>query len=180
MKPGWPSVIKISIGLTFVYFIGGLAYRFVYLQGSGIDLEHFASYVSVAIFVLISDQVMKRFFLRDIKETAPSLLAKGQADKFHEMQKAYLDHLYGGLLPIARWPLVLLTIIPIAALWDQKWADGIERLVLKLLGLGTMTSTSSKLIFFSAWFLIGTLILNLGFRFYWIRARSNRGSSERV
>jgi hypothetical protein len=177
MKPGWPSVIKICGGLVLLYFAGGLVYRFVYLQGSDIDLERFISYVSAAILMLISDQVMKRFLLRHLKKTAPSLSAKEQADEFYEKQQVYLGHLYGGLLPIARWPLVLLTIAPIAALWGQKWADGFERLVLNLLGLESMTRTSSKLIFFSAWFLIGTLILNLGFRFYLMRS-SNPGSTE--
>lgn len=177
MKPNWPLVIKGCIAITLAYFVGGLAYRFVYLRGSGIDLEHFTSYGSVAILLLVGDQVMKRFFIRDVKETAPSLSAKGQAEDPADAQKTYLGYLYGGLLPIARWPLVLVIITPIAALWGQKWADRFERLVLKLLGLGPMTSTSSKLIFFSAWFLIGTLILNLGFRFYWMRS-SNPESTE--
>jgi len=59
----------------------------------------------------------------------------------------------------------------------QDWADDLEKLVLNLLGLGSMTSTSSKLLFFSAWFLIGMLILNSCLRFYWMRL-SKPGSAE--
>jgi len=119
MKADWPSVIKICVALTFVYFLGGLAYRFVYLRGSGIDLEHFTSYVSVAILLLVSDLIMKHFLLRGVKTTTPSLSVQQQLDELHEADKSHLGYLYGGLLPIARWPLVLITVTPIATLWGR-------------------------------------------------------------
>lgn len=177
MKPGWPLVFKICGGLVFGYFIGGLAHRFFYLDGAGMDVDHFTSYVSVATLLLISDQVMNRFLLRNVKENASSLSTKEQADEPDKVQKKCFGYLYGGLLPMVRWPLVLVTVTPIAALWGQKWANEFESLVLKLLGLGSMTSTSSKLIFFSAWFLIGTMILNMSLRFYLMRS-NNPGSTE--
>jgi hypothetical protein len=169
MRSDWPSVMKVCIALTLVSFIGGLAYRFVYLRGSGIDLEHFASYVLAALLLFVSDHVMKHFLLRVVKIATLSFSAKAQLDELHEANNSRLGYLYGGLLPLAQWPLVLITVTPIATLWGQNWADDFERLSLKLLGLESMTSTSSKLIFFSVWFLIGMLILNLGLRFYWMR-----------
>lgn len=177
MKPDWPLVIKVCITLTFMYFIGGLFYRFVYLQGSGIDLGHFTSYVSVAILLLVSDRLMKRVVLKSIKETSPPLSTEWETEESHEGNKINLGYLFGGLLPIVRWPLVVITVELLEALWGQKWTDGFETLCLKLLGLGSMTSTSSKLIFYLAWFLIGMLILNMSLRFYLIRS-NNPGSTE--
>ncbi len=160
-----------------MYFIGGLFYRFVYLHGSGIDLRRFTSYVSVAILLLVSDRLMKRFVLKSIKETSPPLSTKGETEKSYEGNKTSLGYLFGGLLPIVRWPLVVvITVDLLEALWGQKWIDGFEMLLLKLLGLGSMASTSSELIFYSAWFLIGMLIL-MSLRFYLIRS-SNPGSTE--
>lgn len=169
MKSGWSLVIKICGGLLCIYFVGGLVYRFVYLHGSDIDLERFASYVSVAFLLLFGDRVMKWFFLRNIEETSPLFFNKGKVGERYENQKVYLTSLYGSLLLIVRWPLVIIIMELLNALWRQKWMDGFERLVLKLLGLESMTSTSSKLIFYSAWFLIGMLVLNYGFRLYWMR-----------
>lgn len=182
MTSYWPLVIKICIGLTIAQFIGGVVYRFLFLHGADIDLGHFTTYISVAILLLISGHLLHHLLLRDIKETAFSFLPKKQTDELPEMQPPYWVSLpgclYGSLLPIVRWPLVLVVWTIIAALWGgQNLANKHELLTLKLFGLGSMTtySYSSKLIFYSAWFLIGTLALNLGFRFFLIRA-SNSGT----
>ena len=84
MKFGWSLVIKICGGLLCAYFVGGLVYRFVYLHGSDIDLERFASYVSVALLLLSGDRVMKRYLIGNIKEASPSLSTKGKVRELHE------------------------------------------------------------------------------------------------
>lgn len=131
----------------------------------------------------MSGHLIQHLLLRDIKETALSFSPKRQIDKLPEMQAPYWVSLsaglYGSLLPIVHWPWGLVGWTIIEALWGgQNLANTHENLTLKLLGLGSMTtdSYSSKLIFYSAWFLIGTLVLNLGLRFYWIRA-SNSGTT---
>lgn len=119
---------------------------------------------------------MKRVLLKNFKETFRSLSAKGETDE-PLGKKINLGYLFGGLLPIVRWPLIIVTVELLEALYGQKWMDGFERFFLGLLGLGSMTTTSSKLILYSAWFLIEMLILNMSLRFYLIRS-SNPGSTK--
>ncbi|MDH5666529.1 MAG: hypothetical protein OEY86_00780 [Nitrospira sp.] len=183
MTSYWPLIFKICVGLTIVQFAGGIVYRFFFLHGADIDLGHFTTYVSVTILLLISGRLLQHLLLHDIKETAFSFSPKKQIDGPPDMQTPYWvslsGGLYGSLLPIVRWPLALVTVTIIEALWGgQNLANKHEALTLKLFGLGSMTtySYSSKLIFYSAWFLIGTLAINLGLRFFWMRA-SNSGTS---
>lgn len=173
MKLCWPLVFKICWIVLCGNLISGLVYRFIYLQGAGINLDRFLAYISVAILLLASDRALKHFVLKNGKKAVYCKVPQAYGDETQELKNEFLGMFWGVLGAILRLPLFLVFIAPIGALWDQKWADGFEELFLNLLGLGAMTDTASKLAFFSAWFMIGTLILYLGLRLQWLGFKAN-------
>lgn len=177
MKFSWSTAFKICWVFLSIYLVAGLMYRLIYLQGVRIDLNHFIAYSSVAVLLLGSDRALKHLVFKIDNRTTSCVVLPTNGGEFQELRDESLGILWGILVAVARFPIVFVITPPLGALRGQRWAYEFDKPFLKLLGLSAVTDLAHKLALFSAWYLIGTLLIYLSVCFLLDPAKqSDRGS----
>ena len=176
----FPSLIKISGYISLAVIVLGLLYRFVILRDKNFDLENFLAYSIVSCLFLAINTLFNLVIRKGVKECSgldtqnPPSLSESQ-----ERRIKMLAVIAGATSPLLKGiPVFCVMAPPVMALWGDGHFYEIGGMVVSFLGLTFLTTTASKLTFFSMWFFLGSLIIHLQVRASWIYWTKTRESTH--